>query len=102
MTGQKALKIFDRLLEQNQLGKLKDTQSVVLLQIYEGKSYREIANNLDYEPDYIKQIAANLWQMLSGIVGEKVSKSNIKSILRRYEVELHGVDWGEAIDVSRF
>ena len=102
MTGQKALKIFDRLLEQNQLGKLKDTQSVVLVQIYEGKSYREIANDLGYEPDYIKQIAANLWQMLSGIVGEKVAKSNIKSILQRYEVELNSVDWGEAIDVSRF
>ncbi len=102
MTGQKALKIFDRLLEQNQLAKLKDTQSVVLLQIYEGKSYREIGENLDYDPDYIKQIAANLWQMLSGIVGEKVAKSNIKSILQRYELELHSVDWGEAIDVSRF
>jgi WD40 repeat protein len=102
MTGQKALKIFDRLLEQNQLGKLKDTQSVVLLQIYEGKSYREIGKNLGYEPDYIKQVAANLWQMLSGIVGEKVAKSNIKCILQRYEVELNSVDWGEAIDVSRF
>jgi WD40 repeat protein/DNA-binding CsgD family transcriptional regulator len=102
MTGQQALKIFDRLLEQNQLGKLKDTQSVVLLQVYEGKSYREIGKNLGYEPDYIKQIAANLWQMLSGIAGEKVTKSNIKSILRRYELELNSVDWGEAIDVSRF
>jgi WD40 repeat protein len=102
MTGQKALKIFDRLLEQNQLGKLKDTQSVVLLQIYEGKSYRDIGENLGYEPDYIKQVAANLWHMLSGIVGEKVSKSNIKSILQRYETELNSVDWGEAIDVSRF
>jgi WD40 repeat protein len=102
MTGQKALKIFDRLLEQNQLGKLKDTQSVVLLQIYEGKSYREIGKNLGYEPDYIKQVAANLWQLLSGIVGEKVAKSNIKCILQRYEVELNSVDWGEAIDVSRF
>jgi WD40 repeat protein len=102
MTGQKALKIFDRLLEQNQLGKLKDTQSMVLLQIYEGKSYREIGKNLGYEPDYIKQVAANLWQMLSEIVGEKVAKSNIKCILQRYELELNSVDWGEAIDVSRF
>jgi WD40 repeat protein len=102
MTGQKALKIFDRLLEQNQLGKLKDTQSTVLLQICEGKTYREIGKSLGYEPDYIKQVAANLWQMLSGIVGEKVAKSNIKSILQRYEIELNSVDWGEAIDVSRF
>jgi WD40 repeat protein len=102
MTGQKALKIFDQLLEQNQLGKLKDTQSVVLLQSYEGKSYREIGKSLGYDPDYIKQVAANLWHVLSGIVGEKVSKGNIKSILQRYEVELNSVDWGEAIDVSRF
>jgi WD40 repeat protein len=102
MTGQKALKIFDRLLEQNQLAKLKDTQATVLLQIFEGKSYREIGIKLDYEPDYIKQVAANLWHILSGIVGEKVSKSNIRSILQRYEIVLTSVDWGEAIDVSHF
>jgi WD40 repeat protein len=102
MTGQKALKIFDHLLEQNQLVKLKDNQARVLLQIYEGKSYREIGVKLGYEPDYIKQVAANLWQILSGIVGEKVSKSNIRSILQRYETVLSHVDWGEAIDVSLF
>jgi WD40 repeat protein len=102
MTGQKALKIFEQLLEQNQMSRLKDTQSLVLLQIYEGKSYREIGDSLGYEPDYIKQIAASLWQTLSGIVGEKVSKSNIKSILQRHEVERDSVNWGEKIDVSRF
>ncbi len=102
MTGQKALAIFDRLLEQNQLVKLKDAQAKVLLQIYEGKSYREIGVNLGYDPDYIKQVAANLWQVLSGIVKEKVSKSNICSVMQRYKTVITSVDWGEAIDVSHF
>jgi WD40 repeat protein len=102
MTGQQALDIFDRLLTQNQLGKLNDVQAMVLLQVCNGKSYREIGKELGYETDYIKQIAASLWKILGGIVQAKVSKSNIHSILQRYERVLTRVDWGEAIDVSRF
>jgi NACHT domain len=102
MNGQEALAIIDRILIQNHQRKLKDIQSAVVLQIWDGHSYPTIGKALGYEPDYIKQVAAHLWQTLSKIAQERVSKSNIRSILQRYQISPTHTDWGEAIDVSNF
>jgi WD40 repeat protein len=102
MTAQQALKTIDRLLEQNHQAKLKDIQIEVLSRVWGGTSYKAIGQELGYDPDYIKQVAAELWHILSEAVGEKVSKSNLRSILKTYQASLIRVDWGEAIDVSRF
>jgi WD40 repeat protein len=102
MTGQEALGIIDRLLEQNHKGRLKPIQLAVVLQVWERNTYQSIGTKLGYEPDYIKQIASELWQLLSGIIGAKVSKSNLCSILQNYRASLITTDWGEKIDVSQF
>jgi WD40 repeat protein len=102
MTGQEALRIIDRLLEQHQRGSLKTIQAAIVSQVWNGDSYQEIARELGYEPEYIKQAASQLWQLLSAIVGQKVSKSNLCSILQRYQTSLTITNWGEAIDVSHF
>jgi hypothetical protein len=102
MTGQEALRIIDRLLEQHQRGSLKTLQSAIVSQVWKGDSYQQIAKELGYEPEYIKQAASHLWQLLSRIVGQKVSKSNLCSILQRYQTSLTITNWGDAIDVSHF
>jgi hypothetical protein len=102
MTGQEALRIIDRLLEQHQRGALKTIQAAIVSQVWKGDSYQEIARELGYEPEYIKQAAAHLWQSLSAIVGQKVSKSNLCAILEGYQTCLTTTNWGEAIDVSQF
>ncbi len=81
---------------------MKPIQSAVVLQVWEQNSYQSIATKLGYEPDYIKQIASELWQLLSGIIGTRVSKSNLCSILQNYRASLITTDWGEKIDVSQF
>jgi hypothetical protein len=48
-------------------------------------SYSEIAQQLDYEYDYIKQVGSRLWRTLSQVLGEPVCKSNIQAVLRRHE-----------------
>jgi WD40 repeat protein len=102
MTGQEALRIIDRLLEQHQRGSLKTIQAAIVSQVWEGNSYKTIARELGYDPEYIKQAASHLWQLLSAIVGQKVSKSNLCSILQRYQTSLTITNWGDAIDVSHF
>jgi hypothetical protein len=94
MTGQEALRIIDRLLEEHQRGTLKTIQAEIVLQVWEQNSYYAIGNELGYDPDYIKQVAAQLWKLLSEIVGEKVSKGNLCSILQRYRTSFAPVDWG--------
>jgi GTPase SAR1 family protein len=108
MTGQEALKLLDSLLQTSKQQGVNDMQSAILLAAWERQSYQVLADRLDYEVDYIKQIAARLWKQIAQLVGEDVSKGNIQSVLRRYQ-ETHEVpvynkmqDWGEAIDVDRF
>ena len=83
MTGQTALEVIDRLLERHQQPKLKNIQREIVLQIWEGNTYRSIADRLSYDLDYIKQIAARLWKLLSHLLSETICKSNIKSVLER-------------------
>ncbi|PSB54289.1 NB-ARC domain-containing protein [Chamaesiphon polymorphus] len=102
MTGQEALRIIDRLLEQHQRGSLKTIQAAIVSQVWKGDSYQQIGRELGYEPEYIKQVASHLWQLLSAVVGQKVSKSNLCSILQQYQTSLTITNWGEAIDISHF
>ena len=104
MRGQEALTIVDRLLQAANRGqKLNDLQSAVFLETWAEHSYSEIAQQLGYEYDYIKQVGSHLWRSLSQILGETVSKRNIQAVLRRYEQSQQAKqDDGEAIDFSRF
>ncbi len=101
MIGKDALQLIDQLIDQQHQLPLKDVQRMVLLQTLQDLSYQEIAQNLGYGPDYIKQVAAQLWKFISELVGVSVSKKNIANILSSHQL-LPRVDWGEAIDVSRF
>jgi hypothetical protein len=86
MRGQEALAIVDRLLQAANHGqKLNDLQSPVFLETWAEHSYSEIAQQLGYEYDYIKQVGSHLWRSLSQILGEQVSKRNIQAVLRRYK-----------------
>lgn len=107
MTAQEAIALIDHLLQSlNKKHKLNDIQSLVFLETWEGHSYQEIADRQKYEHDYIKQVGSHLWQNLSQIVGEKVSKHNLQAVLRRYQhssaLDNCIQDWGEAIDISHF
>ena len=83
MTGQQAIRSIDRLLDRSQHRKLNDLESTIVLHIWEGSTYRSIASHCSYDLDYIKQIAARLWKLLSKLLGENICKSNIKSVLER-------------------
>jgi WD40 repeat protein len=122
MNLEEALATLDEILQQESLN---DVQELVFRQTWEGKTYAEMAEETNYDPDYIKYVGYQLWQMLSNAAEEKVTKSNFKSVLRRktyvpappesitlspiftqdHTEELEEKclkDWGEAVDVSIF
>ncbi len=108
MTDNEALLLVDKLLQMANQPGLNDLQSAILQTVWDGNSYQALADRLDYEVDYIKQIAARLWKQIAAIIGEDVSKRNLQSVLRRHQ-HTHNIslspgiqDWGEAIDVSHF
>ncbi|MEH2157893.1 hypothetical protein [Nostoc sp.] len=87
MTAQEALNLVDTLLWSAFRQRLNNVQSVVLLEMesWLGRTYAEIAVQISYEHDYIKQVGSQLWRSLSQAVGEEVRKKNIQSVLRRYQ-----------------
>ncbi|MER3590115.1 MAG: hypothetical protein C4322_22010 [Mastigocladus sp. ERB_26_1] len=70
MRGQEALNLVEKLLQAaNQGQRLSHVQSVVFLETWSGRTYTEIADQLDYQHDYIKQVGSQLWRSLSQILG---------------------------------
>lgn len=76
-----ALAILDHLLPYYSLSNL---QELVFSQVWEGKTYAEIAETCGYEHSYIRDVGFRLWQMLSGALDQKISKSNVRAVLGRY------------------
>ncbi|MBE8970466.1 NACHT domain-containing protein [Nostocales cyanobacterium LEGE 12452] len=112
MTVEEALAIVEIILEKTSLN---DLQEIIFRQSWEQKTYPEIAEKFGYDADYIKIVGFRLWKMLSKAMGEKVTKDNLHSSLRRWcyrqkntgEIKPDNSiktyqDWGEALDVSIF
>jgi ubiquitin-protein ligase len=119
MDSNEALAILDKFLHSKPLSYL---QELVFCKSWEGKTYQEIASDAGYDFDYVREVGSSLWNLLSSEIGEKVTKKNIQSVLRRYKQEqeakvaqqesgasgddrslqLPKVDWGEAVEVSSF
>jgi hypothetical protein len=101
MTGQEALKIIDRLLEQHQRGTLKTLQAAIVSQVWKGDSYQTIGRELGYEPEYIKQVESQfeyvVWRSLQHaptpkdlldeilpiLVGSQVQESSIALLMEQ-------------------
>ena len=81
MTADEALTVLDRILPGYAFSNLQET---VFCQVWEGKTYAEIADNCGYDHSYIRDVGFKLWQLLSDVMEQKVSKSNVRAILGRY------------------
>ena len=116
MTEQEALTFVETFLHSaNPKQRLNDLQSSVFMGTWAGCSYKDIVEKLDYryEHDHIKKVGSQLWQSLSKILGERVTKGNLQSVFRRYQQSqtIRGSasvpalspfqDLGEALDVDK-
>lgn len=88
MTVEEALEIIDKVLDYQRLNKV---QEIVFRQSWSGRSYLEIAKTTGYELGYIKDTGSQLWQLLSLALGEKVTKINLHTVLKRYSQQTQAV-----------
>jgi WD40 repeat protein len=107
---QEAVDIVAAALEPEILSQL---QIGIFQGAWEKQSYRKIASKLDHEYSYIKDVGAELWQILSHGLGLEVTKLNLPDAVTRYvqqeqmrrqsapPIASH-TDWGEAVDTSQF
>lgn len=87
MTSIEEILNFVESLVYTQTGEnLNDLQRTILQQCWEDKkkTYDSIAIEQGYSANYIKQgVAPKLWRLLSKAFGEKLTKSNIHSVIER-------------------
>jgi len=68
---------------------LSNVQEQVFHLAWQGLTYTEIAAHIGYEESYIRDVGAKLWQRLSQILGAKVTKNNINTVVEHYIINHH-------------
>ncbi|RMF26023.1 MAG: hypothetical protein D6756_04475, partial [Cyanobacteria bacterium J083] len=84
MTVDEALAIVDQLIHPRRLTVL---QEMIFRECWANKTYQDIAQKTAYDPDYIRVVGSKLWQTLSEVCQEKVTKNNFRSVLRQQSVK---------------
>lgn len=82
ISAEEALTVIDRILGDEHV--LNNVQVIVFMKSWQGLSYSEIAEISNYDSLYIKFVGFKLWQLLSQVLGRKVTKNNIHFVLRQY------------------
>ncbi|MCY7382667.1 MAG: ATPase [Microcoleus sp. CAN_BIN18] len=83
MDVQEVLKLADDLVFVNTGKHLDNLQEVILRGTLQGQKYSKIADESHCTEGHIKDIASELWQLLSEVLGEEVNKSNFRVTLER-------------------
>ncbi|MBD2107601.1 ATP-binding protein [Nodosilinea sp. FACHB-13] len=86
-----AVELADRLVFTVTGRHLNDLQRTILHQVWHGQKYLDIANTAGYTEGHIKDVAYQMWRLLSRVTGEKVTKSTLKSALKRSLLKM-GID----------
>ncbi|PZO45807.1 MAG: NB-ARC domain-containing protein [Shackletoniella antarctica] len=86
-----AAELADRLVFTVTGRHLNDLQRTILRQVWQGHKYLDIANTAGYTEGHIKDVAYQMWRLLSRVTGEKVTKSTLKSALKRSLLKM-GID----------
>jgi NACHT domain len=75
---------------------LDDLQEAILKEVLQGRKYAtKIAQDRDCSEGYVRVAASELWKILSDVLGEDVSKVNVRAILERAKFYNHSSAIGE-------
>lgn len=88
MTVTEILKLADELVFASQGKHLDDLQEEIIQGVYEGKTYREIAEESQWSESRVRNIASELWKLLSKELGEDIEKANFRSTFNRLNISL--------------
>ncbi|HLO88755.1 MAG TPA: tetratricopeptide repeat protein [Nostocaceae cyanobacterium] len=83
MRSEQALEFVEKLVFSHTGEHLDKAARLILHDLWENDrlTYQGIADNRGYTEAYLKEVGAKLWQLLSELVGEKVSKSNFSRVI---------------------
>ncbi|MEH1892395.1 MAG: AAA family ATPase [Nostoc sp.] len=86
MGAEEALEFLDNLVFLKTGEHLDKTQRIILRHLWEDekRTYQDIANSRGYTEAHLKAVGAELWHLLSKVLGEKVSKSTFQGVVQGF------------------
>lgn len=81
MNVTKAIQVIEKNLYNKTGKKLTMYEKEIIKAAWNKQNYSQLAENIYLSQQYIKKIAADLWKMLSDLLGAKVTKSQLRAIL---------------------
>ncbi len=84
MNLEKALKLADKIVFEKTGKHLNDLQKAVLKVTLQRETYQDIAKEFDCSEGNVRKAGAELWQIISEKLEEKVTKSNFRSAMERF------------------
>lgn len=85
MDLQELLKFADELVFAESGQHLDDIQEIILRGVWKEKKYYHMAEESHHTEGHLRNVASELWQIISSALGENVNKSNLLSRLTRYQ-----------------
>ena len=83
MNVEAAVACVDKLIYAKTKKHLSDLQHTIIRQVWEGKKYLTIADEYGCTEGHAKDVAWLLWKFLSHVWGERVTKSNFRTVVTR-------------------
>jgi CheY-like chemotaxis protein len=83
MTFEEALEFIESALESKTSKTLSLLEKEILKTAWKNATYSVLADSLYLSIGHIKDLAAILWQRLSDLMGEKVTKNNFRSLVEK-------------------
>jgi hypothetical protein len=83
MTFEEALEFIESALESKTSKTLTLLEKEILKAAWKNATYSALAESLYLSVGHIKDLAAILWQRISDVMGEKVTKNNFRSLLEK-------------------
>jgi NB-ARC domain len=94
MDVQEVLRFADDMIFAKTGEHLDDLQKAILLGVWEGQKYSQIAEASYCSEGHIRNIASKLWKRLSNVLDEEVTQSNLRSALERKQVFIVSQNFG--------
>ncbi|MEG3918855.1 NB-ARC domain-containing protein [Microcoleus sp. POL10_C6] len=86
MNLKEVVKLADDLVFARTGKHLNDLQEKILCGTWQHEDYNEIAKEVNLSEARVREVGMELWQILSKELGKKVSKSNFRSAMQRWQV----------------
>ncbi|MBN3897833.1 MAG: tetratricopeptide repeat protein [Nostoc sp. NOS(2021)] len=83
MDAEAALAWLDAIIPPQTGERLSDLQKVILVQVWLGRKYLDIAHSYGCTEGHAKDAGSHLWKLLSKVLREKITKSNCRAALER-------------------